>query len=323
MKNVLVVNVNWLGDAVFSLPVFAGIRSAHPGARITCLCVSRVAEVLRYCSDIDEIIVLDEKGVHFWPWQKAALIGYLRTKRFDTAFVLHASLSRALIVWLAGIKSRIGFSKWPWLMSCHVDNSSEGAHRMDHYLKVVEAAGIVARSRSYRLNAPKAEPPVPGEYVVLNVGGNWDLKQWPPACWAELARHLSALRVKLVFTGSDKDKDVVSSIVEKSGAAALNLCGQTTLGQSLSIYAHSQAVISADSGPLHLANSVGANVIALFGPTRQEITGPRGYGQKCILFHECGCNKAPCYHLGCADNVCMKGISVNEVLQAYQRLAGH
>lgn len=323
MKNVLVVNVNWLGDAVFSLPVFASIRSAHPGARITCLCVSRVAEVLRYSSDIDEIIELDEKGAHFWPWQKAALIGHLRAKRFDTAFVLHASLSRALIVWLAGIKSRIGFSKWPWLMSCHVDHSSEGAHRMDHYLKVIEAAGIAPRSRSYTLNAPKCGPLVQGEYVVFNVGGNWDLKQWPQDSWVELARQINALSVLIVFTGSAKDKTAVSGIMEKSGANALNLCGQTSLGQSLALYAGANVVISADSGPLHLANSVGAKVIALFGPTRQEITGPRGHGEKCILFHECGCNKAPCYHLGCADNVCMKGISVNEVLQAYQRLAGH
>ncbi len=320
MNNILVVNVNWLGDAVFSLPVFSALRMEYPNAHIACLCVPRVAEVLRYSPDVNEVLVMDEQGRHFWPWQKAMLIWQLRSKRFDIALVLHRSVSRAMIVWLAGIKERVGFCKWPLLMTRSVPNKPQGAHRMDHYLTVIESLGICPSERLYRLNAPRESLPVGGEYVVFNTGGNWDLKQWPKKFWVGLAEVMKQHCVRVVFTGSGKDHAAAEEIMETSGVDADNLCGSTTLGQSLAVYARSIAVISADSGPLHLANSVGARVIGLFGPTRSEITGPRGTGKIRILFHDIGCNRTPCYHLGCVDNQCMKGISVHDVFEAYKEL---
>ena len=320
MKKILVVNINWLGDAVFSLPVFKALRRAYPHSHIVCLCVSRVAEVLEFCPDINAIMVIDEKGRHFWPWQKAALILQLRSRKFDIALVLHRSLSRAMIVWLSGIKERVGFCKWPWLMTKTVMSAPEGSHRMDHYLRVVEAAGVDVNDRTYQLNAPASDVRIDGQYVVFNTGGNWDLKQWPKRSWVDLASVFKGYGTRVVFAGSQKDRLPVQKIIDESGINAENMCGKTSLGQSLALYAKADVVISADSGPLHLANSVGTKVIGLFGPTRPEMTGPRGIGDKRILFHEMGCNKTPCYHLGCHDNVCMKGISVDNVLQAYKEL---
>ena len=67
MNKILVVNVNWLGDAIFSTPVFKALKTDFPQARISCLCVPRVKEVLAHCPDVDEIIVYDEKGRHRTP----------------------------------------------------------------------------------------------------------------------------------------------------------------------------------------------------------------------------------------------------------------
>ncbi len=320
MNNICVFNVNWLGDAVFSLPVFTALRKAYPQARITCVCVPRVAEVVKFSSDIDDVLIMDEKGAHFWPWQKLAFILHLRSLNFDTAFVLHPSLSRAMIVWMAGIKRRIGFCKWPKLMTEHVPNDPIGVHRMDHYLKVVEAAGIKVVDRTYHLQHLTDDVLVQGKYVVFNTGGNWDLKRWPRGMWVALASVFKSENARVVFTGSMHDFEDAQYVIDRSGVDGVNLCGKTSLGQSLSVYANANVVISADSGPLHLAQSVGAKVIGLFGPTRQEITGPRGTSPSRILFHDIGCNKTPCYHLSCLDNVCMKGIRVDDVVKAYKEL---
>ncbi|MCK5083845.1 MAG: hypothetical protein KAR31_13130, partial [Candidatus Omnitrophica bacterium] len=79
-------------------------------------------------------------------------------------------------------------------------------------------------------------------------------------------------------------------------------------------------VISGDSGPLHIANSVGSEVIGLFGPTRPEITGPRGSGRAHIIQYDVGCNREPCYHLMCPDNICMQSITAGEVLEIVRQI---
>ena len=102
MNKILVVNVNWLGDVIFSSPIFKALKTAYPQAKISCLTVPRVREILESIPGIDEIIVYDEQGVHRNPLAKLRLIRELSQKHFDAAFLLHRSLTRALFVFLRG-----------------------------------------------------------------------------------------------------------------------------------------------------------------------------------------------------------------------------
>ncbi len=333
MNNVLVVNVNWLGDAVFSTPVFKALKKAYPQARISCLCVPRVKEVLQYCPYVDKIIIYDEKGKHRFPWRKWKLLQYLRKERFDTAFLLHRSMTRSLLVCLAGIPSRIGFGKLKCLMTNHVMVKQEDIHRSDYYLTVLEGHGIKVQDRLCELRLKiedmqsldnklnRAGISSTESYAVLNTGGNWDLKRWGQDSFVALAERLEReFRLNVVFPGSDKDREFCQCIAKRAGIKAVVLAGETTLGESLALYKRAEVVISADSGPLHLAHSVGADVIGLYGPTRPEITGPRGSGKCQILFNDVGCNKSPCYHLSCSDNVCMQSVTVDDVCEAFKKI---
>ena len=100
----------------------------------------------------------------------------------------------------------------------------------------------------------------------------------------------------------------------------LVLTGKLTLNQLIGLMSLAKLVISADSGPLHIANSLGTNVVGLFGPTRPEITGPRGSGRAIVLQHAVGCNKEACYYLDCPDNICMQAISVEDVVNATKQV---
>jgi len=135
MDRILVVNVNWLGDVIFSSPVFRALKDAYPNARISCLAVPRVREVLESIPFVDEIIVYDEEGWHWNPLAKLKLIFELRQKRFDAAFLLHRSLTRALLVYLAGIPRRVGYdAKNRGRFLTHVVEPLDGTvHRSDHY----------------------------------------------------------------------------------------------------------------------------------------------------------------------------------------------
>jgi ADP-heptose:LPS heptosyltransferase len=73
--------------------------------------------------------------------------------------------------------------------------------------------------------------------------------------------------------------------------------------------------ITADTGPLHVANAVGAKrIIAIFGPTSLEITGPYPMKNVTILQTNIGC-KIPCYEVHCKDNRCMKAVTPAEVIE--------
>lgn len=335
MRRILVVNINWLGDAIFSTPLFRALKNTHPQAHVACLCVPRVEEALRHCPHIDEIIIYDEKGKDFWLWNKWRLVARLRRGKFDTAFLLHRSATRALLVYLAGIPRRIGYAKFGWLLTDRVQDPGDGIHRSDYYLKATEAYEVECSDRTCQLSLDeadvrsmdeklKARGMGPAEkFIVFNTGGNWDLKRWPLSHWAALAKRVAqASKLKIIFSGAAKDRADVARVIEESGVAAVDCTGETTLGQSLALFARARAVVSGDSGPLHLAGSVGANTIGIFGPTRPEITGPRGTGGSVVLFKDVGCNKAPCYHLACGNNVCMQAIGVEDVWQALHKFTG-
>ena len=333
MNNIIVVNINWLGDAVFSTPVFKALKQTYPQARITCLCVPRVKEVLMYCPYIDKIIIYDEKGKHRLPWRKWRLIRYLRKEKFDAAFLLHRSMTRALMVFFAGIPLRIGYSKTKGLLTHPVVMRSEDVHRCDYYLRILEGYGIKVSDRQCELRLKlediesmeaklrKAGVGPTERYVVLNTGGNWDLKRWSTGSFVSLAKLITKeLGLKIILSGGSQDRENCQIIAHTADVGAVVLAGDTTLGESLVLYKVAVAVISGDSGPLHLAHAAGADVIGIFGPTRPQITGPRGVGRAGIVFREIGCNKAPCYLLSCKDNQCMQTVTVDDVFQAFKRL---
>lgn len=335
MERILVVNVNWVGDVIFSSPIFKALKEAHPKAQISCLAVPRVREVLESIPYIDEIIIYDEDGRHRNPLAKLMLIFQLRRKRFDIAFLLHRSLTRALLVYLAGIPQRVGYDEKNLgkLLTHKVENLDEPLHRSDRYLHVIESYGIPINDRHCRLSVSenakldireilKSKDINENDFlVVINPGGNWGLKRWPAKNFSRLMRgFLVDMGAKVVISGAQKDFSLAEEMNGFAFHNAVSLAGQTDLKQLLALMERADLVVSADSGPLHMANSVGSDVIGLFGPTRPEITGPRGCGQVFTLQHNVGCNQESCYYLKCPDNICMKSITVDDVSEIIKQI---
>jgi heptosyltransferase-2 len=330
MKNILVVNVNWLGDVIFSSPIFRALKKQYPDARISCLVPPRVQDVLACIPEIDETIVYDEKGAHRFPWSKLRLVLQLRAKRFDAAFLLHRSLTKAMLVFLAGIPIRVGYdTKKRKAFLTHPVKEETKMHRSDYYLNVIESYGIPVLNRTCYLSLP-AEATAKAEellkkaginhepFIIVNPGGNWNMKRWPKENYRKLIKQL-ALKNKIVITGSQKDISLAKEISQDVLPRPAILAGQTGLKELMGIMQKASLIISADSGPLHVANALGVKTIGIFGPTRREITGPKGSGPAIILQKEVGCNVDACYHLTCPDNICMQAVTVEDVLDAIKK----
>lgn len=329
-SRILIVEVNWVGDVLFSTPFIRAVREAYPDSHISCLLHPRCLEVLRSNPRLDEIIIYDEEGVHRGILGKLKLILSLRRKRFDTAFILHRSFTKALIAYLAGIGERIGYSTKGrgFILTKSAEEPAPAAHKVEYFLAIARAAGIRPESRSYefvfnaddrkfirdllmREGIGQSE-----KVVVINPGGNWPPKRWREENFARLADILSErFKVRIVISGAEKDVGLAESIRSRMKSAAVIAAGKTTLKQLGALLARSSLVVANDSGPMHMAVAVGAKVIALFGPTSPALTGPYGDGDYTVIFKNKKCD-VPCYDSTCADNECMSAILVEDVAAA-------
>ena len=334
MKKILVINVNWLGDVIFSIPLFKSLKNAYPGSEISCLAPSRVKEVIDLIPIVDETIVFDERGEHLSPLAKLKLIQSLKQKHFDMAFILHRSHTRAWLAYLAGIPVRVGHveKKRGFLLTHAYQPPSGRLHRSDYYSHLLESFGISVADRMCDLSVSSEEESAARErlrrlgvrdsdfVVVINPGGNWDLKRWPKENFAGLLKQLMAQSsVKVLLSGAPKDVALVNDIVSLAGVKPIVLTGETTLKELAALFKCVDLLISGDTGPLHLASGVGTDTLSIFGPTEPELTGPRGRGKSVILRKDVGCNKEPCYFLECPKNECMHAVGVDEVINEVRR----
>jgi lipopolysaccharide heptosyltransferase II len=329
MKKILIFNVNWLGDVLFSTATIRNIRYNYPDSYIACIIPSRCLPILEGNPHLDEIIIFDEKGQHFGILAKIIFILNLRAKKFDMAFLLHRSLTRALICRLAGIPRRIGYytKKRSFLLTSNIISPGpDKMHRIDYYLNIIAKADLKVKDRFteffinegdqkvadkfLRDNAIKADDIVVG----LNPGGNWDCKRWPKENFALLGERLiKDLSAQIVITGSFQDIRLAKKIQGMIKGRTVLACGALNLKQLGGLCRRLSLFVTADSGPLHIANSVGTKkIIALFGPTHPSVTGPYPMQNVVVLSRDVGCS-IPCYDKDCHQNRCMSSITPEEV----------
>jgi lipopolysaccharide heptosyltransferase II len=334
-KRILVFDVNWIGDVLFSTVVIRNVRYNFPDGYIACVIPSRCAAVLEGNPYLNEVIFFDEKGAQRSPWGFWKFVSDLRRKRFDTAYLLHRSFTRALICCLAGIKERVGHhtgKRGLLLTQSFVPPAIDSLHRIDYYLDVIKKAGLEVKDRHLDFLVSerdviaadeflKKESIHPDDFLVgLNPGGNWMPKRWPLESWGELADRLAEeCKARVLITGSEKDIPLARQIFSLTRNKPVIACGQLTLKQFAGLVRRMGVFITADSGPLHIANAAGArHIIALFGPTSAALTGPYPDRNVTVMRKEIGCT-IPCYKVDCPDNRCMKAISVGEVLEEVKK----
>ena len=320
-----------MGDVLFSTATIRNIRRNFPDSFIACIIPSRCYPVLKGNPNLDEIIIFDEKDRHKSILAKLNFVRLIKNKRFDTAFLLHGSFSRALICWLAGIPQRIGYNtkKRAFLLTKSIKlPKKDSLHRIDNYLFIIEKAGLKTEDRYLEFFTDEEDEKLTDDFLsknsiykndflaVINPGGNWFPKRWPKEYWAELADKLiSGLKAKVIISGSPTDLALANQIQSLMKEKPVLACGVLNLKQLAALCKRAKLFISADTGPLHIANAVGTKkIIALFGPTSPEITGPYPLKNVIILHKDVGC-KLPCYEVNCKDNRCMKTITADDVME--------
>ncbi|MBL7157120.1 MAG: lipopolysaccharide heptosyltransferase II [Candidatus Omnitrophica bacterium] len=333
-KRILIVEVNWLGDVLFSTPFIRAVREKFKNAHITCMIAPRTKEILEHNPRIDELIIYDEKGTHKSLLGKWRLVSQLRKKEFDLAVLLHRSFTRAFMTYLAGIKERAGYrtKKRGSLLTHPVEAPWEPLHKVEYFLKIAKSLGCNISNKDYEffitgnereyIEKELSKTAVEKEdfLVVINPGGNWAPKRWDEENFASISDILiSKYKVKVVASGAEKDIERTTRIKKRMKENLITFAGKTNLKQLGALLERANVVISSDSGPMHIAVTMKSNVIALFGPTSPRLTGPYGNGSYRVIQKNVEC-EIPCYDLACDNYRCMKAITVDDVLEVFDHL---
>jgi lipopolysaccharide heptosyltransferase II len=324
---------NWLGDAVMALPAIADVRRAAPDASLTIAALQGIAPLFSLVPGIDEVVELKRGRTPFSAVGQKGL-----RPLFDVAILLPNSFHTALTAWRASVHERWGYRtdfRGP-LLTRAIDPPL-GMHQVEYYQHLVKALDFIEPSPLF---------PFPGRpHIVLSeelraigvkelMGAGWDgtrplvalapgaasggAKRWPPTSFAGLARALATDGIQSVMVGGRADLPVARQIEEAlEGHVVLNLMG-TDLPTLAGILSACRALVSNDSGAMHLGAALGVRVTAVFGATDERLTRPAGDGH-IVLTNPVWCR--PCMMRECPiDHRCMRGVGVDLVVGAVRQM---
>jgi len=312
VPQLLIFAPNWLGDAVMALPAIADVRRALPKTTIDVFARPAIAPLFRLCSSVDGVVSGEVP----------------RDRTYSAALLLTNSFQTALAARRAGVPERWGYrSDWrSALLTRAVLPPPDTMHQAASYQHLTRSLGFPG--------GPLEPTLVPDEHArrsgrELLVSSGWDgatalvalapgaayggAKRWPESSFGGLAASLARDGVRPVIIGSASD--AVSQTFQ--GANPINLVGRTDLQTLAGVLVACRALVSNDSGAMHLAAALGVQVVAMFGPTDERVTRPiaREGGSAVILTHDVWCR--PCLLRECPlTHRCMRGIGVEVVAEA-------
>ncbi len=326
---ILIIKPSSLGDVIHALPVLKALKDSFHDAHVEWVIIKNLKGILEGNPLIDRLIIFDKDS-----WKKlvniprtvkevTGLIKALRAEKYDMVVDLQGLLRSGLIASFCNSPLKIGFqdaregSTLFYNKKIAVNGS---LHAVDKCLAIAKSVGAKTEDAGFPLNidnsAREKVKRMLGdikEYVVIVPSARWESKRWPPENFGLL---ISRLSVQCVITGGAADGHIVRKVMSSSGGKGINLCGKTDLKELVALIAGAKAVISNDSGPLHIGAALGAPVIALFGPTDPSKTGPYGRQlNKNLKVIRTSVPCSPCFRKKCKDPLCMSGISVDMVLK--------
>lgn len=332
MKRILLVNLLYIGDLMFTTPAIRALATAYPEAQIDAIVNRKSAQVLENNPLLHQIIAIDAPPSMDSPVQFFKLIRQLRRNRYDLAICLHGNNERAtLITGLCGAKHRGGYAKrqFSWLYDQAIVTESD-LHPSDDYLATLEKLGMPRQAHHglemwsgeaaiARADALWQEMGLDGQTPVIgiNIGGTFPTKRWTLEGFAALSDRLARNGMIPAFLGGPMDVEDVNKVCALTEIPPVVFTGKVSLPELAALVRKFALVVTGDSGPMHITASQHVPVVAIFGPTVWTKYYP--YGTKhVIVTSDEPCLK--CDKRQCDDIRCMRNLSVDTVYGGVRQL---
>lgn len=326
---ILVRGANWIGDAIMTTPVIRAVKKNFPKAHLEVLAKPWVIPVYENSPYVDEIMVYDDRHRHKMGFGTLVLVKDIKQRCFDLAVLMQNAFEAGLLVFLAGIRERLGYNtdgRGVLLnRSIKPDPELKKGHLIDYYIGILKRAGLKDDGRQMDLFiSPSHKADAESFFEKKDIDQSKPLigispgaaggtaKRWFPARFARLCRKLSIkYDTKVLIFGESSDRSLGQYISNESGHVCVNIAGETSLGQAFALINACSLFITNDSGLMHAAAALGVNQVAVIGPTDYLATSPANKNSL-IVREPVHCS--PCLKDVCpTDHACMEKISVDRV----------
>ena len=327
--NILVVKPSSLGDILHTFPAVALARQSVPGVHVSWVVSDALVDVVRLYPGVDLVLIFPrDRFRRFWRWPGVwPYYRALRERSYDVVLDFQGLFRSGLVTFLSRGRRRVGFRNAREGAACfyteRVALPPDLRHAVDKNVHLVRTAfGIDAPTPVPDLKVePTAvrqadqlvrEHGLAGGPALLAVApaSRWATKTWPPEFFAGVMDRVVARSPGTVcwLLGTARERPVAEAVAAACRAAVpRNLAGLTDMGTLVELLRRSAALLTNDSGPMHLAACVQVRTVALFGPTDPALTGPYGAGH--VVFTGT-CPRQPCFlrecpldRRGCAEAV--------------------
>ena len=330
----LIVGPAWVGDMVMAQSLFIALRQQHPECLIDVLAPGWSLPLLARMPEVNRAIEIPLRHGEFGLMPRWHLGRTLCAERYDRAIVLPRSFKAALIPFFAGTRVRTGYRgemRYGLLNDIRALDKQLLTQTVQRYV----ALGL---ERDAPLPPPIHEPSLQVDtdnqqvlvhrlglslnhpVVALLPGAEYGpSKQWPLQHYAMLAKLLLEGGYQIWILGSDKDREAGEAIIDGRQGNVHNLCGQTHLVDTVDLLALCHAVVSNDSGLMHIAASVGTPLVAIYGSSTPAYTPPLSDKAKSVYL---GLDCSPCFKRNCplGHTNCLTDISPEAIMGQLQSL---
>lgn len=316
---VLVVAPAWVGDMVMSHTLVPGLRAR--GSTVHYLAPSALAELATRMPQVESVHTIDVRRGRLDLDERYRTAARIRAQEFDQAIVLPNSFKSALPPLFAGIPVRTGFTG-EWRYGVLSDRRKLDVERFPRMVdRFAALADVVPACPRLRADEERRQRLLErygldtrGPVVALCPGAEYGpSKRWPAERFVELARRCTTSGITVWLMGSKRDLDTASAFAGCDGV--VDLVGRTSLGDAVDLLSGVKAVVTNDSGLMHVAAAVDVPVVALFGSTTPAFTPPLSQ-QAVVVSRDLDCR--PCHQRTCplGHLACLTGISVDAVCDA-------
>jgi len=343
-KKILVLRYRFIGDTILTVPFLRNLRRAEPDAHISWVVAPGTASVVQGIPYVDELIFwdpvtihADSRGTHRTLGDKLGFIRGLRSRQFDTVYVLKRSFGSALMGFLSGARSRVGFATEgrSFLLTRSVPYRHD-QHEVQNFLDVLRADNVPVLDDYLEFWTSSEEDAAVDELLELNgIGRTEQLvalhpfssigeRGWHMDNFGALAQHVGRNGYHPLVLGAPNDHPMYEAFAERFGAGSVDLVGKCSLRVTMALLKRCALFIGNDSGIMHLAAAAGIPLVAIFGPQSPVKFGPWSE-RATVLYSQFPCS--PCrqkFFTECTASPrgkpeCIEAITIEAVITACEQ----
>lgn len=295
---ILVIGPSWVGDMMMSQSLYRTLKAEYPSAEIDVMAPAWCRPLLARMPEVNQALAMPLGHGALGLGERRRLGRVLRANRYDRAYVLPNSFKSALVPFFADIPQRTGWRgemRYGLLNDVRVLDKAAFPLMVQRYVALAYDKGRVQRADD--LPQPLLWPQLRvSDEEIADTTAAFNLtdsrpivgfcpgaefgpaKRWPHYHYAALAQRLIESGYQIALFGSAKDHEageqIRAALQEDARDFCLNLAGKTQLEQAVILIAACRAVVSNDSGLMHVAAALNKPLIALYGPSSPDFTPP-------------------------------------------------